>query len=104
MKEGKKMVNNRKNKWRLIKNLEAYRKMLDHNLQRRADGYVEEIDNTLVKVVKESIDKFCSRRGIKRVKLSENTKQLMVKRREIINTNAHEYGTFNGKISKAIRE
>lgn len=57
-----------------------YRRMIDHNLWQLEYESVEDINNTVIKVV----DKYKSRRDMK----TENTAQLMVKRREIGNTNA----------------
>lgn len=64
------MTNNRSSNWRPIENLEAYKETRDHNLQYLENLYVEEINNTPVRVVNEAVDKYSSRRDIKTAKLN----------------------------------
>lgn len=88
------MANNR-SKWRPIENFEAYGRPIDHNLQHLED--VEDFNNTL-RVVKEAVDKYSSARVIRIAKLSENTKQLMVKRKKLKTPTHRNKKKFNSEL------
>lgn len=84
--------------------------MIDCNLQHLENGYVEEINNTLAKIVIEAVDKNSSSGDIKTAKLSGNTKQIITKYGKMRNANAPECAKtvirkFNTElVTKTIKE
>lgn len=98
-----------KAKFTSITNIRAYQEEIENNLQNvvQDETNIEQLNETLVKVLKKAQKKCENKQTRKNEKLSEDTRDLMQRRREMKDkhtTNTTELRSLNKSISKAIRK
>lgn len=106
-KERRKLQNTKNKKWNTVANKEEYQRTIAEKLGNIDTKDVEDLNDTILKSLREAQQIHCTQRSDKEERISVNTRHLMKQRREMIHKqsiNRDQLKILNRNISRAARK